>query len=781
MKVFVGLVTLVATVAAVENYFRMPSPYRYSCTAEEKCVREEFNAPLQQEQEQSQNQQNIQNQQNQQRFDQQSRKYTTLEECNLVCGQYGSLWPQPSKEVQMADETVRFVPQNIRFSKVSAGDQEVEEMLMEQAHYFQRNLHFMHPNYPRKSKGPFTEYQEERFQNYDQRQRNFKQSERRFRPHMGGDDRFQGEEFSSNVARFDLFDLNNRGRREPTQEQSQLKSQRPRFDRQSRSRDQMRYERISPFSKQQASPMAERQYFDVEVTVTGKETQLRLDTDESYDLTVQTIGDTTTATILASEYYGARHALETLSQLIDYDELSNSLQVVKTAKISDEPSFKYRGLLLDTGRNFYPKEEILSLLDTMSTNKLNTFHWRMSDSTSFPMYSQRQPQMTLYGAYAPRKVYYPQDVREIVEYANQRGIRVVPELDGPAHSGAGYNFGEQAGKGKLVLCNEPEDVWYDNCKEAPCGQMNPVNPELYNVLKNIYSDMLESFNPEFLHMGGDDTSFKCWSNSQEIIDFLTKQNREVNSRELFELWNTYQKQAYAKFTEAQQETGITKPVKPMIYSSSFVRNYIDPKEYIVTLTSVANASDIEQYITKGYDVVFANADVWTFDGPAASWVSQAQPYIASAEVPRPTWKQVYENSPLDMISHLEGTNSAVTPLRSNLPNVLGGEGTVWSYETDAESLQSTLWPRAAALAERLWTDVPQFYQQADLVESRFATHRERMVSRGTRAEVFQPEYCFQNQDSCYSQEFKQALDSGAISYTQERPSRLDPAAFSHRQ
>merc|ERR1719495_858708 len=198
----------------------------------------------------------------------------------------------------------------------------------------------------------------------------------------------------------------------------------------------------------------------------------------------------------------------------------------------------------------------------------------------------------------------------------------------------------------------------------------------------------------------------------------------------------------------------------MIYSSSFVRNYIKPEDnYVVTITSVANASDIAQYINNGYDVVFSNSDVWTFEGPAASWVSEAQTFKARADVPRPSWKQVYENSPLDMIAHIDVTNSGNSPKnRLDLPNVLGGEGTVWSYETDAESLQSTLWPRGAALAERLWTDVPQFYLKADQVDSRFAAHRERMVSRGTRAEVFQPEYCFQNQDACYSQEYRARLD-----------------------
>ncbi|CAL4125344.1 unnamed protein product, partial [Meganyctiphanes norvegica] len=733
MKVLVGLVTLVAAVAAVEPYFRMPSPYTYSCI-QEKCIREEFNSPTENKQRQQQDQQ----------------KYTTLSECSLVCGQYGSMWPRPSGDVTLAPETTPFLPQNIRFTKVSASNPQVEEMLQEQAHYFQRNLHFMHPDYRQRDKEPFTEYQEEKYRKAD---REYKQSERRFRG-----DRFEDE--NESVARFDLFELSSKLRRQNPESQSQ--SNRQNFEsqfrnqEQRRGREQMRYERISPFNKQQASPIAEKRSFEVEVTVTGPETQLRIDTDESYDLAVQTVGDTTTATIIASTYYGARHALESLSQLIAYNELSNSLQVIKTAKISDEPAFKYRGLMLDTGRNFYPKEEIMSLLDTMSTNKLNTFHWHISDAASFPLYSQRQPQMSYYGSYGPSKVYYPQDIREIVEYANQRGIRVIPEIDTPAHAGAGWNFGEQEGKGKLVLCNDPEDVWFNMCKEPPCGQLNPVNPEVYGVLKNLYSDILEAFNPEFVHMGGDDTSFKCWTNSPEISNYLTQQSKEVNSRELFELWNTFQTTAFAKLYESVEETGVSKQVTPMVYSSSFVKNYIDPKDYIVQLTEKVDSTEIQQYIAKGYKVVFSNTDIWSLEGPAPSWVSQASTY--NRDAPRPSWKQVYENSPLDILTGLGVQNarkrSDPSQLGQQTPvdQVLGGEALVRSYETDAESIQSTVWPRGAALAERLWADpIPTPYQ-ADRAESRMAAHRERMVNRGTRAETFQPEYCFQNQNSCYTQE-----------------------------
>jgi len=194
-------------------------------------------------------------------------------------------------------------------------------------------------------------------------------------------------------------------------------------------------------------------------------------------------------------------------------------------------------------------------------------------------------------------------------------------------------------------------------------------------------------------------------------------------------------------------------VTPMIYSSSFVRNFIDPKQYIVQLTSNVNDTNISTYITNGYKVVFSNADTWNFEGPAQSWVSKTTSFRKNEK--RPSWEHVYENSPLDMLIGMNYQNARSDHFnqRSNEEQqVLGGEAMVWSYETDPSSLQTTAWPRGAALAERLWTDPASTPFQAEEAKSRMFAHRQRMVERGTRAETFQPEYCHQNQDSCYSQD-----------------------------
>merc|ERR1712215_317083 len=155
--------------------------------------------------------------------------------------------------------------------------------------------------------------------------------------------------------------------------------------------------------------------------------------------------------------------------------------------------------------------------------------------------------------------------------------------------------------------------------------------------------------------------------------------------------------------------------------------------------------------------VFSNADVWNFEGPAPSWISKAETY--KKDILQPSWKQVYENSPLDILTVLGVQNVRKADAEGSVPanQVLGGEAMVWSYQTDAESLQPTVWPRGAALAERLWADPSQNQFQADRVEYRMAFHRERMVNRGIRAKTFQPEYCFQNQNACSSEEFQDLL------------------------
>ena len=211
----------------------------------------------------------------------------------------------------------------------------------------------------------------------------------------------------------------------------------------------------NPFSE---SPFTRDGSVSVTIKVDSEDLSLTTDTEESYELAISPSESQSHLEVLitANTYYGARHGMETLGQMITYDDLSDTLQIYRSANVKDRPSFAHRGVLVDTSRNFMTVSVIKQIIRGLSYEKLNVFHWHITDTHSFPLYSRRVPQLTLHGAYSPRKVYTPKDIREIVDYAKVRGVRVLPEFDAPAHVGNGWQFGEAAGLGRLAVCVNQE-------------------------------------------------------------------------------------------------------------------------------------------------------------------------------------------------------------------------------------------------------------------------------------------------------------------------------------
>jgi len=109
------------------------------------------------------------------------------------------------------------------------------------------------------------------------------------------------------------------------------------------------------------------------------------------------------ANIISSEFFGARHGLETLSQLMTYDDVTDELVIMQNVNITDSPVFPFRSVVLDTARNYFSVASIKRTIDGMAASKLNTFHWHLTDSQSFPFQSQTYPQLSQYGAYTPQQ------------------------------------------------------------------------------------------------------------------------------------------------------------------------------------------------------------------------------------------------------------------------------------------------------------------------------------------------------------------------------------------
>lgn len=154
---------------------------------------------------------------------------------------------------------------------------------------------------------------------------------------------------------------------------------------------------------------------------------LRHGVDESYALCIPPVGAGAAARLAAATPWGAMRGLETFSQLVWGDPPAVPVGI----NISDAPIFPHRGLLLDTSRSFYPVKDILRTVGAMAANKLNVFHWHISDSQSFPMLLPSEPQLALKGSYGEEMIYSPADVTRIVDFAASRGVRVIPEFDSP--------------------------------------------------------------------------------------------------------------------------------------------------------------------------------------------------------------------------------------------------------------------------------------------------------------------------------------------------------------
>ncbi|XP_046396530.1 chitooligosaccharidolytic beta-N-acetylglucosaminidase [Ischnura elegans] len=465
----------------------------------------------------------------------------------------------------------------------------------------------------------------------------------------------------------------------------------------------------------------------------AKTKRITLDTDESYDIEIDAIAPPSmdiNVRINAANFFGARNALETISQLTVMDDVQAMGVVLPTAVyISDAPMFPHRGVLIDSSRNFITVPEILKTIDGMAASKLNSLHWHITDSQSFPFVSTSLPLMSTYGAISPDKVYTPEDVMKVVEYARVRGVRVIPELDAPAHVGEGWQWAPN-----LTVCFHAEP-WQSFCVEPPCGQLDPTEPGVYPILHNIYKDMLSLFDSDVFHMGGDEVNFNCWNSSTQVVNRMPNGGR--SEKDFINIWADFQRKAYAELVSAND--GKKLPValwtSHLIQAGSVADN-IDNETYIVQIWTTGQDKVIGDLVKAGFRIIMSNYDALYLDCGWGAWVGTGVNWCS----PYKGWQVQYDNRPLQLV-----TEQGV-PLERAKEFVIGAEAALWSEQVDGASLDSKIWPRAAAMGERLWSDPDEGWKEA---EHRMLRHRERLVERGVGADSLEPLWCLHNQGSCY--------------------------------
>lgn len=210
--------------------------------------------------------------------------------------------------------------------------------------------------------------------------------------------------------------------------------------------------------------------------------RLRLNTDEGYTLNLETNQNEVIIKVVSDSFCGVRNGLETLSQLFLFDHSIDSLITLSKIIIKDSPSYKYRGLMIDTARNFIPTVDLMRTIDGMASCKLNTFHWRISDVTSFPLDLIKIPKFREYGPFDKSMVYTRDDIKLLVKRAGVRGIRILIEIAAPGPVGRPWSWLPET---KCTRKNVNV-----TCDNILCLRLS-MKDEVFDVLQKIYTEIIE--------------------------------------------------------------------------------------------------------------------------------------------------------------------------------------------------------------------------------------------------------------------------------------------------
>lgn len=383
-----------------------------------------------------------------------------------------------------------------------------------------------------------------------------------------------------------------------------------------------------------------------------------LEEDETYSLALSP----SQAELGAATAVGAIRGLETFLQLVDSDSTGFFLPV---AQIQDQPRFRWRGLMIDVSRHFEPVEVIERNLDAMAAVKLNVFHWHLSDNQGFRVESRRFPKLQEEGSDG---LFYTQEqVREVVRYALDRGIRVVPEFDMPAHATAWF-------VGYPQLASAPGPYTVERKFGVFDPTFDPTREDTYKFLDRFVEEMADLFPDRYFHIGGDESTGKQWDANPAIRAFM-KHHQMADNDAL---------QAY--FTQ-QVEHILTRHGKRTVGWDEIMSPDL-PKNVVVQTW-------------RGADSLDAGAKLG-FDG-----LLSAGYYLDAME----TAAAHYAVDPLPQ-------NSGLDPHEAD--RILGGEVCAWAEMLTPENIDSRLWPRTAAIAERFWSpattvDPEDMYRRLDVV------------------------------------------------------------------
>ncbi|KAN0087813.1 glycoside hydrolase family 20 protein [Tylopilus felleus] len=439
---------------------------------------------------------------------------------------------------------------------------------------------------------------------------------------------------------------------------------------------------------------------------------------EEYVLTVP--ADGSPATLVANSTLGLYRGLTTFGQLwYYYNNVTYTLEA--PIAITDAPAYPYRGFGLDTSRNYFPVQDLLRTLDAMSWVKINTFHWHVTDSQSFPLEVAEYPQLAANGAYSSDETYSASDVQNIVQYANAHGIDVLLEIDTPGHTASIYDAYPE-----YVACYN-EAPWTTYANEPPAGQLRFAVPEVVNFTTSLLSSVAKTMPSSYFGTGGDELNTNCYVNDTVTLQYLNT----IGTNFTYALT-----QALAEFTNSTHNALIAQGKTPVVWEEMVLTwNLTLSKETIIMVW--ISSLDAAAVAELGYRIVHAPSNYFYLDCGAGEWLGNA-PTANSWCDPFKTWSESYTFDPLANLTE------------SQYSLVLGGEQILWTEQSGPQNLDSIVWPRAASSAEIFWSGKQPSGAPLNVSEAlpRLQDVRYRMVQRGLNPIQLQPQWCALRPHEC---------------------------------
>lgn len=418
------------------------------------------------------------------------------------------------------------------------------------------------------------------------------------------------------------------------------------------------------------------------------------------------------------------HALQTLRQLAG-DTCRDALVLscpaeLPCCEIEDSPKFPWRGYMLDTSRHFFGTDVIKRALDAMAYHKLNVFHWHLVDGSGWRFPVSAYPALTnecatrvnterksawgrneTLGKYGPF-FHSREDIAEIVAYAKERGIEVVPEIDIPGHQGINRCFGFACCQSGL----EPEGT---NAWHGAQGDMCVGNPDAFRFYEKVFDELCEAFPSKIIHIGGDEVGGKDWAICPRCLGVMRERGL-TNQRELQNVVMRH----FAGY--------LAKKGRRAIGWDEILEGGEMPKDAMMTHFLPKGRAHLPA-LAAGHDVVMMMADYAYFDYEQEI---VGDPYdLYQVFNGRLSWKKAYMYDPCEEVPE------------SDRAHVLGVQGCSWTeILCNEKELDWSVYPRLCCLAEIGWSYPEK--RDAEVFEPRLAAHRERLVKMGINAAPLGP-------------------------------------------